>query len=148
MKYAQMLADKMLKHQATAWLVNTGWTGGSFGVGSRIRLSFTRAIIDAIHSGQLAKANTVTEPVFGLAIPTSCPGVPSDLLQPRSTWSKPGAYDTKAKHLAKLFQANFANYSDQATIEVQAAGPRSAGGLDRAVLEEAAERARAGAVSG
>jgi phosphoenolpyruvate carboxykinase (ATP) len=129
MKYAQMLADKIEQHQASAWLVNTGWTGGSYGTGSRIRLAYTRAIIDAIHSGQLANVPTTTEPVFGLAIPTSCPGVPTDLLMPRNTWLKPAAYDAKALHLAKLFQANFAQYADQATPEVQAAGPRTAGPL-------------------
>jgi len=125
MKYAQLLADKMQRHQATAWLVNTGWTGGSYGAGSRIRLAYTRAIIDAIHSGQLAKVPTVTEPVFGLSIPTACPGVPGEILNPRNTWAKPTSYDAKAIHLAKLFQANFAQYADQATREVQAAGPRT-----------------------
>jgi len=124
MKYAQMLADKMQEHQASAWLINTGWTGGSYGAGSRIRLAYTRAIIDAIHSGQLAKAATTTEPVFGLAIPTAVPGVPSEILNPRGTWLKPAAYDAKAIHLAKLFAANFAQYADQATSEVQTAGPQ------------------------
>src|SRR5439155_13220293 len=124
MKYAQMLADKMQQHEASAWLINTGWSGGSFGTGNRIKLAFTRAIIDAIHSGQLAKAPTTAEPVFGLAVPNSCPGVPSEILQPRNTWSKPATYDVKALHLAKLFQANFANYADRATSEVQAAGPQ------------------------
>ncbi len=131
MKYAQMLADKIEQHDARAWLVNTGWTGGSYGSGSRIRLAYTRAIIDAIHSGQLEGAPTVTEPVFGLAVPTACPGVPSDLLNARSTWLKPTAYDAKAIHLAKLFQANFAQYADQATRDVQAAGPKSAGPNER-----------------
>jgi phosphoenolpyruvate carboxykinase (ATP) len=148
MKYAQMLADKMQQHQATAWLVNTGWTGGSFGTGSRIRLSFTRSIVDAIHSGQLAKVPTTTEPVFGLAVPNSCPGVPGDLLMPRNTWSKAGAYDTKAKHLAKLFQANFANYSDQATAEVQAAGPKSPGGQERISAEAAGAKSGTSAMAG
>jgi phosphoenolpyruvate carboxykinase (ATP) len=124
MKYAQMLADKMQQHEASAWLINTGWSGGSFGTGQRIKLGFTRAIIDAIHSGQLAKMATTREPVFGLAVPNSCSGVPSEILLPRNTWSKSSAYDTKALHLAKLFQANFANYADRATSEVQAAGPQ------------------------
>ncbi|MCU0879099.1 MAG: phosphoenolpyruvate carboxykinase (ATP) [Pirellulaceae bacterium] len=124
MKYAQMLADKMQQHAADAWLINTGWTGGAHGSGSRIKLAYTRAIIDAIHSGELAKVPTETEPVFGLSIPNACPGVPETVLQPRSTWSKPVAYDAQAQHLAKLFQANFANYADQATAEVRDAGPR------------------------
>lgn len=137
MKYAQMLADKMQQHEATAWLINTGWTGGSYGSGNRIKLAHTRAIIDAIHSGQLAKVQTTIEPVFGLAVPTSCPNVPSELLLPRNTWAKASAYDANALHLAKLFQANFANYADQATAEVQAAGPRGANstGNGRAAAE-------------
>jgi phosphoenolpyruvate carboxykinase (ATP) len=124
MKYAQMLSDKMQEHAADAWLINTGWTGGAHGSGSRIKLAYTRAIIDAIHSGELAKVPTVTESVFGLSIPKTCPGVPDNVLQPRSTWSKPAAYDAQAQHLATLFQSNFANYADQATAEVRDAGPR------------------------
>jgi phosphoenolpyruvate carboxykinase (ATP) len=138
MKYAQMLADKMQQHQASAWLINTGWTGGAYGSGSRIRLAYTRAVIDAIHNGQLAKAVTTTEPVFGLAIPTACPGVPSEILAPRNTWLKPAAYDAKAIHLAKLFQANFAQYGDQASREVQAAGPRAGFAADRSTGESVA----------
>jgi phosphoenolpyruvate carboxykinase (ATP) len=137
MKYAQMLADKMQQHQASAWLINTGWTGGAYGSGSRIRLGYTRAIIDAIHNGQLAKAPTTTEPVFGLSIPTACPGVPSDLLNPRNTWLKPTAYDAKAIHLAKLFQANFADYADQATRECRPPVP-SRGASQRAATEAVA----------
>jgi phosphoenolpyruvate carboxykinase (ATP) len=131
MKYAQMLADKIEAHGAAAWLINTGWTGGSYGSGSRIRLAYTRAIVDAIHSGQLAKAPTTTEPVFGLSIPTAIPGVPSAMLIPRNTWIKPTAYDAKANHLAKLFAANFAQYADKATHEVQAAGPQVKLAADR-----------------
>src|SRR5205823_12056443 len=112
------------QHEASALLFNAGCSGGFFCAGTRIKLAFPRAIIDAIHSGQLAKAPTTAEPVFGLAVPNSCPGVPSQILQPRNTWSKPATYDAKALHLAKLFQANFANYADRATSEVQAAGPQ------------------------
>jgi phosphoenolpyruvate carboxykinase (ATP) len=148
MKYAQMLADKMQQHQTTAWLINTGWTGGSYGIGSRIRLTHTRAIIDAIHSGQLSSVPTSIEPVFGLAVPASCPGVPTGLLQPRNTWAKSAMYDTKAKHLAKLFQSNFANYADQATAEVQAAGPRVPTGSGRTQTEEAEERTTADVMAG
>jgi phosphoenolpyruvate carboxykinase (ATP) len=127
MKYAQLLADKLLAHQTEAWLINTGWTGGAYGSGSRIRLSHTRAIIDAIHSGQLAKAQFAAEPVFGLSIPTSCPGVPSEILNPRNTWTKSASYDATALHLAKLFRSNFQQYADQATAEVRAAGPMLGG---------------------
>jgi phosphoenolpyruvate carboxykinase (ATP) len=137
MKYAQMLADKIEQHQATAWLVNTGWTGGACGSGSRIRLACTRAIIDAIHSGKLAGTPTASEPVFGLSVPTVCPGVPSEILSPRSTWAKPGAYDAQALHLAKLFAANFARYADQASAEVRAAGPRTGDSANRPVAAPA-----------
>ncbi|MCA9899142.1 MAG: phosphoenolpyruvate carboxykinase (ATP), partial [Anaerolineales bacterium] len=85
-KYAELLAEKMAKHGASAWLVNTGWTGGPYGVGSRMKLSYTRSIIDAIHSGELENVDYVADPIFGLAIPTSCPNVPSDLLIPKNTW--------------------------------------------------------------
>jgi phosphoenolpyruvate carboxykinase (ATP) len=124
MKYAQLLADKMQHHSAGAWLVNTGWTGGSYGSGSRIKLAHTRAIIDAIHSGELAKAPTQAEPTFGLSIPSACPGVPSEILLPKSSWKDKGAYDTTAKKLSQLFRKNFANYADQATEKVQGAGPK------------------------
>ena len=124
MKYAQLLADKMLHHSADAWLVNTGWTGGSYGTGSRIKLAHTRAIIDAIHSGELAKAPMQTEATFGLSIPTICPGVPSEILSPKNAWRNQGAYDTAAAKLAELFRSNFADYADQATEKVQGAGPK------------------------
>jgi phosphoenolpyruvate carboxykinase (ATP) len=127
MKYAQLLADKLREHRTDAWLINTGWTGGAYGTGSRIKLGYTRAIIDAIHSGQLSKGQFTTEPAFSLSVPTSCPGVPSELLSPRGAWTKPAAYDTTALHLAKLFQANFEQYADQATAEVRAAGPKLGG---------------------
>ena len=122
--YAEMLATKLKKHGAQTWLVNTGWSGGPYGVGSRMKLAYTRAIIDAIHSGALAKSPTVTDPIFGLAIPTHCPGVPDQMLQPEKTWSDPAAYHQAAKKLAALFQQNFAKYADQASEEIRAAAPR------------------------
>ncbi|MBC7853801.1 MAG: phosphoenolpyruvate carboxykinase (ATP) [Pirellulaceae bacterium] len=124
MKYAQLLADKMQHHSAGAWLVNTGWTGGSYGAGHRIKLAHTRAIIDVIHSGELAKAPTQAEPIFGLAIPTSCPGIPSEILSPKTSWSDKSAYDATAAKLARLFRENFADYAGQATEKVQDAGPK------------------------
>ncbi len=117
MKYAQLLADKMQHHSAGAWLVNTGWTGGSYGAGSRIKLAHTRAIIDAIHSGELAKSPTQDEPIFGLSMPTTCPGVPSEILLPKSSWRDKGAYDATAAKLAELFRQNFVDYAEQATGE-------------------------------
>jgi phosphoenolpyruvate carboxykinase (ATP) len=122
-KYAELLADKMKHHQANAWLVNTGWSGGAYGVGSRMKLKLTRAIINAIHSGELAGVETVIDPIFGVAVPTSCPGVPSEVLIPRNTWEVKTSFDDTARKLAKLFQDNFEKYAEGASEEVRAAGP-------------------------
>ena len=123
-RYAKLLAEKMQEHKSNVWLVNTGWSGGSYGTGSRMKLKLTRAIIDAIHNGSLAKVDTVTDPVFGIAVPTSCPGVPSEVLQPRATWADPAAYDSKAKMLSGLFNDNFQKYAADVSAEVRAAGPK------------------------
>ena len=123
-RYAELLAEKMRKHDARAWLVNTGWSGGAYGTGSRIRLSYTRAIIDAIHSGALNDVPAVADPVFGFAIPTACPGVPDSILVPRNLWANQSAYDQTARHLAELFQRNFSHYAGQASQEIVSAGPR------------------------
>ena len=104
--YGEPLADRIRKHKVKAWLVNTGWTGGGYGVGSRIDLSSTRGIIDAIHSGALDDAPTVRHPVFGLEMVTDCPGVPKTLLSPRESWSDGGSYDKAARKLAGLFEEN------------------------------------------
>lgn len=120
-----MLADKMKHHTADAWLINTGWNGGAYGVGKRISLKYSRAIIDAIHSGELAKAEYETYPKFGLSIPKSCPGVPSEILNPAKTWlGTQASYDATLGKLAKLFQDNFKLYEDKATADVVAAGPK------------------------
>jgi phosphoenolpyruvate carboxykinase (ATP) len=123
-KYAELLAEKLKKHAAQTWLVNTGWSGGAYGTGSRIKLKYTRAIIDAIHSGALDKVATVEDSHFGFAVPTTCPGVPSELLTPRNTWADKAAYDDKAKKVAKLFTENFKKYEAQASAEVRAGGPK------------------------
>jgi phosphoenolpyruvate carboxykinase (ATP) len=123
-KYAEMLADKLKKHNAQTWLVNTGWSGGAYGVGSRIKLKYTRAIIDAIHSGALNGVATQIDPVFGLAVPTTCPEVPSEILLPRNTWADKAGYDDKAKKVAQLFRENFKKYEAQASAEVRAGGPK------------------------
>jgi phosphoenolpyruvate carboxykinase (ATP) len=123
-KYAEMLADKLKKHNAQTWLVNTGWSGGPYGVGARIKLKYTRAIIDAIHAGALLGVPTQLDPVFGLAVPTSCPDVPAEILQPRNTWADKAAYDEKAKKVASLFRDNFKKYEAQASDEVRAGGPK------------------------
>ena len=122
-KYAELLAQKMAKHGATAWLVNTGWTGGPYAVGSRILLKYTRAIIDAIHNGSLNDVAYVTDPIFGLAVPTSCPNVPSDLLIPRNTWDHGEAYDKQAQKLAKLFIKNFEKYKAGSSEAIINSGP-------------------------
>jgi phosphoenolpyruvate carboxykinase (ATP) len=123
-KYAEMLAEKLRKHGAQTWLVNTGWSGGAYGTGSRIKLKYTRAIIDAIHSGALADVATQEDPVFGLQVPTSCPEVPPEMLLPRNTWADKAAYDDKAKKVASLFRENFKKYEGQASAEVRGAGPK------------------------
>lgn len=122
-RYAQLLAEKMREHNANVWLVNTGWSGGSFGTGSRMKLKITRAIIDAIHDGSLAKVETTTDPVFGFAVPTTCPNVSSELLQPRNTWADPAAYDATAKKLAGLFTDNFQKFAADVAPDVRNAGP-------------------------
>ena len=122
-KYAELLAEKMLTHGSSAWLVNTGWSGGAFGVGSRISLEYTRAIIDSIHNGTLATADYVTDPIFGLTVPKSCIGVPGRLLQPRGTWDDPEAFDKTAQVLAQKFRENFKQYADKASDEIKSAAP-------------------------
>jgi len=123
-KYAQLLADKIEKHGADVWLVNTGWSGGPFGVGARMKLSYTRAMVDAIHSGALRDVETTEDPIFGVAIPNQVPGVPSEVLSPKSTWSSPADYDATARKLAFLFKDNFTKYEDHCSEATRSAGPR------------------------
>lgn len=127
MKYAELLADKMQRHGARVWLVNTGWSGGAHGTGKRMKLAMTRAIIDAIHSGQLADAPTTVDPIFGVGTVTACPGVPSEVLVPRQVWADQSAYDATARKLAGLFTKNFQQYESLASPDVKLAGPRTAG---------------------
>jgi phosphoenolpyruvate carboxykinase (ATP) len=122
-KYADLLAAKMKEHDARVWLVNTGWAGGAYGVGRRISLRNTRAIIDAIHGGALTRATTRRDPVFGFDVLTECPGVPDEILIPRNTWSDKAAYDATAAKLAGLFRENFKTYEAGVSAEVRAAGP-------------------------
>jgi len=123
-KYAEMLAEKIRKHDADVWLVNTGITGGPYGTGHRVPLKYTRAMIDAIHNGSLLEAPKTTEPVFGLSVPTECPDVPNEILMPRNTWDDPEAYDEKAEHLVGLFNEHFEKYEDEAAPEIAEAGPQ------------------------
>ena len=124
-RYAELLADRLRRHDAHVWLVNTGWTGGPYGVGRRMKLSLTRAILDAIHSGELAKAPTKPDPVFGFDVVTACPGVPPEVLVPRDSWMDRGAYDATAHRLGRLFRENFEHYAETTTEEVRAAGPKA-----------------------
>jgi phosphoenolpyruvate carboxykinase (ATP) len=123
-KYAEMLGDKLRSSGAKVWLVNTGWTGGPYGVGSRMKLAYTRAMIAAALEGKLDQAAFATLPVFGLQIPVSCPDVPAEILNPRNTWSDQAAYDAKATHLAELFVKNFSQYADGVSAEILAAAPK------------------------
>jgi phosphoenolpyruvate carboxykinase (ATP) len=122
-RYAQMLHDKLTQHKAQVWLVNTGWTEGPQGQGHRIPLELTRAMVWAILDGGLKSAAFTPDPVFQVLVPDSCPGVPSKILQPALTWNDPTAYDAKARHLATLFQKNFAAYASGVSEPVRQAGP-------------------------
>jgi len=121
--YAHMLGCKMQKHETNVWLINTGWTGGPYGVGRRINLSYTRAMITAALENKFDQIEFNNHPVFGIAVPKECPGVPSDILDPRSTWVNKDAYDEKAKYLATLFVRNFEKYASGVNEEVLAAAP-------------------------
>jgi phosphoenolpyruvate carboxykinase (ATP) len=125
-KYAGMLAGLMRAHRAQAWLVNTGWSGGPYGAGQRISLPHTRAIIDAIHRGELLDTPSSEDPVFGLAVPEHVPGVPGRILRPESCWPDPQAYRQAAEKLAALFHHNFRQYAPRASHATGAAGPRTA----------------------
>jgi phosphoenolpyruvate carboxykinase (ATP) len=125
-KYAELLGEKLKKHKVNVWLVNTGWTGGPFGVGSRTKLSHTRSLITAALTGELEKVKFETLPVFGLSVPTSCPNVPVEILNPRSTWKDKDAYDIQANNLAANFIKNFDVYSSAASEEILASAPKIA----------------------
>ena len=114
----------MRKHNVNVWLINTGWTGGPYGVGNRIKLSYTRAMITAALNGELDKVSYKKHEVFGLMMPETCPNVPDEKLDPRSTWADQKAYDEKAANLAAQFVKNFEKYADKANEEILAAAPR------------------------
>jgi phosphoenolpyruvate carboxykinase (ATP) len=123
-KYAAMLGELLRTHGAQVWLVNTGWSGGAYGVGKRMKLSYTRAMVRAALAGSLANAATTPDPVFGLGIPTVVEGVPSEVLDPRGTWSDAAAYDTQANKLADMFRQNIKKFGDAVSPEILAAGPK------------------------
>ncbi|TCD02842.1 phosphoenolpyruvate carboxykinase (ATP) [Pedobacter psychroterrae] len=122
--YAALLGEKMKRHAVNVWLVNTGWSGGGYGVGKRIKLSYTRAMISAALNGELEKVEFMADPVFGLQMPVSCPNVPSEILNPRNTWEDKQKYDSKANELALAFTDNFRQFEDFANVEMRAALPK------------------------
>jgi phosphoenolpyruvate carboxykinase (ATP) len=122
-KYADMLGQLIDQHGSTVWLVNTGWSGGPYGVGKRMKLPYTRSMIRAVLSGALRDAPTETDPVFGLAMPTAVKDVPSEVLNPRNTWSDKSAYDAQAKKLAEMFRKNFEKFGN-VEPSITSAGPK------------------------
>ena len=123
--YAKFLGDKIAQHKVDVWLVNTGWSGGAYGQGERIKLAYTRAMVKAVLSGALKDVPTQADPIFGMAVPLSCPGVPGEMLNPRNTWKDKAAYDSKARELAAMFEKNFAENASDASPEIKAAGPKA-----------------------
>ena len=121
--YADLLGRKIAERAVNVWLVNTGWSGGAFGIGSRMKLAYTRAMVRAILDGSLAGVATSPDPIFGIHVPESCPGVPSEILQPRNTWADKDAYDAQARKLAGMFVDNFEKFQAEAPKEVCEAGP-------------------------
>ena len=123
-KYAEMLGKKMQENNVNVWLINTGWSGGEYGTGERISLKYTRAMITAILNGELENKTYTTHKVFGLRMPTVCPNVPSNILNPRDTWKNKNNYDIKANELANAFNENFKQFADNAKTEILDAAPR------------------------
>lgn len=121
--YANMLGERIARHQVQCWLVNTGWTGGPYGVGERVRLAHTRALLRAALEDRLGDTTRAPDPLFGLQVPAACPEVPSEILSPRATWADPAAYDAQAHELARFFHKNFEQFGD-APPRVKEAGPR------------------------
>ncbi|MFC2094744.1 phosphoenolpyruvate carboxykinase [Bacteroidota bacterium] len=122
--YAELLGEKIKKHNAKCWLVNTGWSGGPYGVGSRMKIQYTRAMLNAALTGKLDDVDFVKDPFFNLNVPVSCEGVPAEVLNPRTTWEDKNAYDETAKKLANMFIENFKEYEEGTAEEIIAAGPK------------------------
>ena len=122
--YAEMLGDKLRDTGARVWLVNTGWTGGPHGTGHRIDLAHTRTMVKAALGGHLDEVATESDPVFGVGVPTSVPGVPDDVLKPRNTWADKAAYDAQAEKLTEMFRKNFQKFAAEVSDEIREAGPR------------------------
>jgi phosphoenolpyruvate carboxykinase (ATP) len=124
-KYAGMLGEKLKQHDVRVWLVNTGWSGGAYGTGERMKLKYTRAMITAALRGELDKVSYKEHPIFGVSLPAECPGVPQEILDPRNTWKNKDAYDQQAEKLARQFNDNFNKFKDGVGPEILAAAPRS-----------------------
>ncbi len=122
-KYADMLGKKMKAGKVKVWLINTGWSGGPYGIGKRIKLAYTRAMITAALEGELDKVDFENHPVFGMMVPASCPGVPIEIMDPKTIWKDKDKYDLKAKELAQLFINNFEKYAEGVTEEILASAP-------------------------
>ncbi len=123
--YAKLLGEKIDTHKGTCWLVNTGWSGGPFGVGKRMKIAYTRTLVRAALSGSLAKVPMDPDPVFRVEIPTACERVPPEVLRPRNTWKDPKAYDAAARQLAARFEKNFEQFAGEVAADVRAAGPKA-----------------------
>jgi len=123
--YAKLLGERIARHQSRVWLVNTGWSGGPYGVGARMKIAHTRAMVHAALSGALDTVQYERDPIFNIDVPTSCPNVPAEVLKPRNTWKDGAAYDAQAKKLAQMFADNFKTFEATAAAEVKAAGPRA-----------------------
>ena len=124
--YAKLLHERITRHDVNCWLINTGLIGGAYGIGKRVKIAHTRAMVKAALTGALNNVSFIEEPVFNLSVPTECPGVPPDILNPRNTWSSKDEYDRVAEKLAENFRKNFEEYKDSVSAEVVQAGPRKA----------------------
>ena len=123
-KYAEMLGELLARHEARVWLVNTGWSSGPYGVGKRMKLAYTRAMVRAALDGSLDDVVTARDPIFGLEVPQDVPGVPGEVMNPRGTWPDGAAYDAQAKKLAEMFRQNIEKFGDQVSARIKAAGPK------------------------
>jgi phosphoenolpyruvate carboxykinase (ATP) len=122
--YAELLGERISTHNSTVWLVNTGWTSGPYGVGHRMSIKHTRALLTAALTGELDDVPTTTDPIFGFQVPDRCPGLPKDILKPRLTWHDHDAYDLQAQNLAGMFIDNFKGVADAADTDILRGAPR------------------------
>jgi phosphoenolpyruvate carboxykinase (ATP) len=123
--YAEMLGERIERHGSRVWLVNTGWTGGRYGEGHRMKLSHTRAMVRAALAGELNDVETTPDPIFGVHVPKHVRGVPDEVLQPRETWKDKDAYDAQAQKLASMFRENFEKFADSVSEDIRNAGPQA-----------------------